>query len=110
MFKAVSNLLGQRKETFLSFCGPTVMVLILFVWSFGLVIANALILHPHLGHSILSANGPTPEDFATAVYTATGSISLLGANEFRPVTGPFRLFFVFDAVVGLSTIRLPSLT
>jgi hypothetical protein len=105
-FKTVSKLFAAQSGAALSFCGPTIVVLILFVWSFGLTLGAALIIHPHLGRAIRANSGPTPHDFATAMYAAAGSISILGGSEFTPKTAPFRLFFVFNSLVGLSTISL----
>jgi hypothetical protein len=68
----VSKLFAAQHGAALSFCGPTIVVLILFVWSFGLTLGAALIIHPHLGRAIRANSAPTPHDFATAMYAAAG--------------------------------------
>lgn len=74
--------------------GPAIVVLILFVWSFRLTLGTALIIHPHLGRAIVASSGPTPNDFATALYTAAGSVSILGGSDFVPKTAACRILFV----------------
>jgi hypothetical protein len=105
-FKTVSKLFGGQRGEALSFCGPTILVMILFVWSFGLTLGAGVIIHPHLGGAIRATSGPTTHDFASAMYAAAASTSILGGSEFTPKTALFRLFFVFNSLVGLSTISL----
>jgi hypothetical protein len=81
-------------------------VLILLVWTFGLTFGTALVIHPHLGRSVVAANGPTPTDFVSALYAAGHGVTIVQASNFVPITPLSRLFFLFDSLVGTSVISL----
>jgi hypothetical protein len=106
MFREVSKLAGARRGSVLSFCGPTILVLLLVVWLAGLTCGTALVIHPDLGSSILMTNGPTPTDFATAVYLSGTAISTVGPANFAPMSSPMRLFFFGNSLVGISVLTL----
>ena len=42
---------------------------------------------------MVASDGATPTDFITALYAAGGSIAVVGASDFAPKTGAFRLLF-----------------
>jgi hypothetical protein len=105
-FRHSSTIAGQRRGTVLSFCGPTILVLILFVWSIGLTCGMALIIHPKLGSSLVVKGETTPTDFVSAIYVAGTSISTVGENNFVPTTGGMRLFFFWNSLVGISVLTL----
>src|SRR5437764_2524697 len=109
LFRSVSKLAGGRRGTVLSFCGPVILVVILFVWMIGLTCGMALIIHPKLGTSVVMTGGATPTDFATAVYLSGTAISTVGTSNFAPATSAMRLFFVANSLIGISVLTL-SLT
>lgn len=106
VFRSVSKIAGPRRGAVLSFCGPTILVLILCVWVLGLTCGMAMVIHPRLGRSIITTNGPTPKDFATAVYVSGTAISTVGTSNFAPASSPMRLFLVANSLVGISVLTL----
>src|SRR3954464_3578199 len=106
VFRHVSKLAGSRRGTGLSFCGPIILVLILFVWIGGLTCGTALILHPTLGKSLIMTGGPTPTDFVTAMYLAGTTMSTVGTSNFAPMTTPLRVVFLWNSLIGISVVTL----
>jgi hypothetical protein len=90
----------------LSFCGPLILVALLFTWSILLALGAALIVHPQLGTSITSSNQETPTDFVTALYVAGSSLSIVGGSNFGPQSAGAKLLFVLNSVIGTSVISL----
>ncbi len=106
VFLRVSKPFGRRRGFVLSFCGPIILILVLFAWALILTLGTALIIHPKLGSSVTANNGSTPTDFIAAMYAGGSSISIIGAGDFAPRTSAFRLFYLFNSLVGMSVISL----
>lgn len=106
IFRGVSRPLGQRSGSFLSFCGPAILVALVLLWAIGLTLGAALIIHPRLGKSVVSSSGSTPTDFITAMYAGGSSLSIVGAGNFSPTTEGMRMFYLLDSLVGMSVISL----
>jgi hypothetical protein len=106
VFRGAARPLGRRAGKVLSFCGPIILVAVLIVWGLSLSLGMALIIHPRLGSSVTATSGPTPHDFATALYASGGSISIVGGSNFVPQTAGFRLLFLVNSLVGMSVISL----
>ena len=105
-FVKASKLAGPSRGAVLSFCGPVVLVLLVWVWAIGLTLGAALIMHPELGTSIRAANGETPSDFVTAMYAGGSSMSIVGASDFTPHTSATRLLFLLNSLIGMSVMSL----
>jgi Ion channel len=101
-----SKLFGRRRQHALSFCGPTIVIMLLVVWALGLTCGAALIIHPQLGAAIRNSSEATPTDFVTALYAAGSSISIVGSSNFTPHTSGFRLFYLVNSLIGLSVVSL----
>jgi hypothetical protein len=93
------------KGRLLSFCGPLIVVALLFTWSILLALGAALILHPLLGTSITNSQS-TPTDFVTAIYVAGSSLSIVGGGNFAPQSAGAKLLFLLNSVIGTSVISL----
>lgn len=106
LFRTLSKPFGGLRGTILSFCGPSILVMLVLVWSFALALGAGLIIHPKLGTSVRAESGETPTDFMTAVYAGGSSISIVGASNFSPHTGGFRLIYLFNSLVGMSVTSL----
>lgn len=106
IMKAASRLAGRSRGTLLSFCGPLNLALLVFTWSTLLAVGAGLILHPELGRAVRPSSGVAQTDFITALYVGGSSLSLVGSSNYQPQTGPLRLLFLFNAVVGTSVISL----
>ncbi len=106
VFRFLSKPFGKYRGKVLSFCGPVMLVLLLFTWVFGLTVGTALVMHPQLGHSITFTDRPTPTDFNTALYIAAGTISTVGSGALYPNTPAMKLFFVWNSLVGIAVITL----
>ncbi|MFL5519039.1 MAG: two pore domain potassium channel family protein [Gemmatimonadales bacterium] len=95
-----------RRDLIFSFCGPVVVSAMVLDWAMLLTVGSALLIHPALGTAVVASDGATPTDFVTALYAGGGSIAVVGASDFAPKTGPFRLLFLLNSVLGLSLISL----
>ena len=106
LFRGASRLLGRHRRVAMSFCGPVILGVLVATWSLGLTLATALVIHPVLGTAVRASSGPTPTDFLTAMYVGGNSVSIVGGSNFSPQTGAFKLFFLFNSLVGLSVVAL----
>lgn len=105
-FSRFSKPLGRFRGQMLSYCGPTILVLVVAIWVVALETGFALIVWPKLGTSVRANSGPTPTDFATAMYVVGNSITTAGASDMAPQTPFFRLLTTFSSLVGISIITL----
>ena len=105
-FKLISRPFGRLRGKMLSFCGPFILVLYIFFWSLLLAIGTAFIIKPALGSAIISGSGTTPTDFITALFVGGSSLSVVGSSDFSPTTGPYRIFFLFMSIIGISITTL----
>lgn len=103
---AVSRFAGRSRGTLLSFCGPLNLALLVLTWSAVLAVGAGMVLQPELGQTVRPSSGEAQTDFITAVYVGGSSLSLVGSSNYEPQTGPMRLLFLFNAVVGTSVISL----
>ena len=83
-FRRVSQPFAARRGKVLSFCGPVILVALIFVWAAGLALGAGLIMHPHLGLGIRASQGATPTDFMSALYAGASSLSFVGSGDFKP--------------------------
>ena len=105
-FRAVARSIPRYGDVIASFCGPVILVLLVFTWIAGLTLGNALLFHPVLGSAIQSGSGKTPTDFVSALYAGGSSISIVGSGSFSPQFSRYRLIYLFDSIVGLSVTSL----
>jgi hypothetical protein len=106
LFVWLSKPFGRWRETFLTLSGPTILVMVLGSWALLLSLATALIIHPNLGTGIKTNHGETPTDFITALYVGGSSLSFIGASDFAPQDGFFRLFYLLTSLIGVSLASL----
>ncbi len=103
----ISDRLPRRyRADFLSFGGPTLLVVVVAVWVFGLFLGAALVTHPNLGRTVTATTGETPTDFATAFYVAGDTMTTVGTSDLAPRTSAFRTFYVLNSLIGLVVITL----
>ena len=105
-FRVVARSFPRYCNRIASFCGPVILVSLVFVWIAGLTVGNALLFHPVLGTAIHSSNGKTPTDFVSALYAGGSSISIVGSGDFSPSVSRYRLVYLFNSIVGLSVTSL----
>jgi hypothetical protein len=98
--------LGRWRSACLSLAGPVILVLVLVTWALLLALGAALIVHPQLGRGVRATTGPTPTDFATALYAGGTSLSFITAGDFIPQTAFFRLYYLFNSLIGVSAMTL----
>jgi hypothetical protein len=106
LFRLVSRPFGRHRGTMLSLCGPVILVALIFVWAAGLALGSALIMHPHLGAGIRASQGSTPTDFVSALYAGAGSLSFVGASDFKPQTSGLKALYMFNSLTGMSVMSL----
>lgn len=105
-FRLASKPFGRHRGAIVSFCGPVILVAIIGVWASTLMLGAALVIHPALGTSVRVGDGETPTDFVSALEAGGGSISIVGASDLAPHTSAFRLFYLFNSLVGMSIVTL----
>lgn len=105
-FHAIARFLDRKKDAFLSYCGPAILILLVIAWGMGLTLGTALIIHPQLGRAILATDGATPTDFGSAVFAAANSLSIVGSSNFVPKTRLFRWLFFSNSLAGMSVMFL----
>jgi hypothetical protein len=97
---------GRRRGAVLAFCGPIILVSLVTVWTLGLTLGAALVIHPALGTGVRVSDGPTPTDFVAALYAGGTSLAITGSSEFSPQTSGWRLVYLFLSLVGTSVVSL----
>jgi hypothetical protein len=105
-FRLISRPMGHNRGKVLSFCGPVILVGLIFVWAAGLALGAALIMHPHLGGGIRASGGSTPRDFMSALYAAGNSLSFVGSSEFKPQSAAFQALYLLNSLIGMSVMSL----
>jgi len=104
VFRLVSRPFGRHRGQILSFCGPVILIAMIFVWAAGLALGSALIMHPHLGGGIRASGGSTPRDFMSALYAAGSSLSIVGSSDFKPQSAVFQALYMLNSLIGTSVI------
>jgi len=106
-FRSVAKRVPSYKDRLLSFCGPTILVLMVFTWIFLLMCGGAMITWPGLKSGSIQANqGPTPSDFVTAMYLTGDAMTTVGTSDIAPKTAFYRMFYTFLSVIGISILTL----
>jgi hypothetical protein len=105
-FRLVSRGLDHNRGKVLSFCGPVILIALIFVWAVGLALGSALIMHPNLGGAIRASEGSTPSDFMSALYAAASSLSFVGASDFKPHSSMFQAFYMLNSLIGMAVMSL----
>jgi hypothetical protein len=106
LFRLASRPLGHYRGRVLSFCGPLILVALIFVWAVGLALGSALFIHPHLGGDVRASGGPTQRDPMTALYAAASSLSFVGASDFKPKSSAFQALYMLNSLIGMSVMSL----
>ena len=106
VFRLVSRPFDRNRGKVLSFCGPVILVALIFVWAAALALGSALIMHPHLGGGIRASEGSTPRDFMSALFAAASSLSFVGSSDFKPQSARFQALYMFNSLIGMSVISL----
>jgi muconolactone delta-isomerase len=106
MFSHLARWFRSKHDKILSFCGPSILVNLLVVWAVLLTLGAGLIIHPALGTSVTVTTGTTPTDFISALYAGGSSMAIVRASDVTPDTGPYRLYFLFNSLLGASVISL----
>lgn len=96
----------RRRDSFLSFAGPLLLVLTVTIWTLLLFAGGALIHWPALGSGVEASSGPTKQDFATAFYYAGYSLTTLGTGDLVPTIGGYKVLMVVQALLGFSVLTL----
>ena len=106
VFRFLSRPLSRRRGTALSFCGPVVLLALIFVWAAGLALGSALIMHQHLGRDLVASQGPTPRDFVSALYAGASSLAIVGAADFKPQSSALQALYMLNSLIGMSVTSL----
>jgi hypothetical protein len=93
-----------RRDSFLTYAGPTIIFATVGMWVVLLLAGFALIYWPALGEGIAAPDGPTPTGFATALYVSGVSLSTLGTGDLVAQDDWHRLLMASEAIVGFSVV------
>lgn len=105
-FRQGARLFRTRKDTILSWCGPTLMVLTIGAWVLFFIAGFALMAWPGLGSGITSVQGPTSTHFSSALYYSGHTFTTLGVTDLVPRTAFYRTLMVVQSAVGFSLFTL----
>jgi hypothetical protein len=94
---------GDRRETYLSFYGPFALLLLIGVWSTGLIGGFALLLWG-LDAQMAATGGDA--GFGTALYGSGTTFFTLGIGDVLPHTALGRLLVVLEAGLGFAFLAL----
>lgn len=106
LFSRLARRFPSQHDKVLSFCGPSILVNLLVTWAALLTLGAGLIIHPALGTSVTVTTGKTPTDFISALYAGGSSMAIVRASDVTPDTGGYRLYFLFNSLLGASVISL----
>jgi hypothetical protein len=106
IFRQIARLFSRRKQTILSFCGPTILVTLLSLWVFLFIFGFALIIWPQLGNQVVATDGQDPATFWSAFYYSGYSFSTLGTGDIVPESDFYRVLMVVQSVIGFSLFTL----
>jgi muconolactone delta-isomerase len=106
VFAHLARWFRSQHDKVLSFCGPVILVNLLVVWALLLTVGAGLIIHPALGTSVTVTTGATSTDFISALYAGGSSMAIVRASDVTPDTGAYRLYFLFNSLLGASVISL----
>jgi ion channel len=94
---------GERRETYLSFYGPSALLLLIGVWATGLIGGFALLLWG-LGAPFTTTGGDA--GLGTALYGSGTTFFTLGLGDVLPHTALGRLLVVLEAGIGFAFLAL----
>ena len=92
---------GEHRETYLSFYGPFALLLLIGVWTTGLIGGFALLLWS-LGGQLVAAGGDA--GLGTALYGSGTTFFTLGLGDVLPVSSPARVLCIFEQIAGVGYI------
>lgn len=100
----------QRSERFgaaiLSFCGPTLLILVVSAWTVLLIVGFACVYWTELGMEIQASEGLTPISFSTALYYSGYVFTTLGVGDLVPRSDWVRIVTVIEAGLGFAIFTL----
>ena len=106
LLRRVAPVFGRHGRGLLTLAGPLSVLVVLVLWVASLVVGAALLIHPHLGDSIVASNGETPTDFVAALLAGAASLSLGSAGDLVPKSGGMRVLYLIDSVIGALIVAL----
>ncbi|MGB3202730.1 MAG: potassium channel family protein, partial [Nodosilinea sp.] len=104
LFRLLSKVPFRKREQILSYCGPTLLIIIVTVWVCSFTVGFGLFYWPTLGSGIQSSQGQQPTDLATALYYSGYTLTTLGVGDLVPQNDFWRLVTILEAAVGFSII------
>lgn len=90
----------------LSFCGPTLLILIVSTWTLLLIVGFACVFWTNLGQEIQASDGLTSVSFMTALYYSGYVFTTLGVGDLVPRSDWVRLVTVLEAGLGFAIFTL----
>ncbi|HEY3343702.1 MAG TPA: potassium channel family protein [Anaerolineaceae bacterium] len=94
---------GPKRETYLAFFGPLSLLVLLGVWSLGLMFGFALLYHAFPGALQTSVS---PMTFWTDLYVSGTTLFTLGLGDVTPTNGPGRVLMIVEVGMGFAFLAL----
>jgi len=94
---------GHRRETYLSYYGPLLLIVLLATWAAGLVFGFALV---HWGLGSQLSDPEWPVSFATDLYISGTTFFTLGLGDVAPRSWAARFVTVAEAGIGFGFLAL----
>jgi hypothetical protein len=94
---------GPKRETYLAFFGPLSLLVLLGIWSLGLVLGFAMLYHSIPGS--LNAGG-TPLTFWVDLYASGTTFFTLGLGDVTPATTGARVLMIAEVGMGFAFLAL----
>ena len=109
VFRVVWRLTGKVGSRARTLAGPSAVVLVIALWSIGLIVGWALIYWPRMPESYLFAPGlsaAAQDGFLDALYYSWVTQATLGFGDIVPQTQPLRLLAPLQATIGFALFTL----
>lgn len=99
--------ISARRQTLLTFAGPTILVTIIGTWCVLLAVGWALLYWPRMPNQFLYATGLGPANnagFTDALYLSLMTLTTLGYGDITPTAAWLRILAPLEALIGFALL------
>lgn len=96
----------RRRENFLSFYGPSSLILLLAIWGAGVIFGFG-VMYWSLGGALVAQHGNTHVSFPAGLYYSASTFFTLGLGDIQPAERPLpRLLTVLESGTGFGLLAM----